>query len=90
MRTCRKQSRKGSGGLTIALLCLGFVSGCASTAMVNPSIRTHFIQIREQVSPQDLYVNVGDKVRWQNLRADPVKVRLLSHHHLDLVSTIRQ
>lgn len=81
-----KQGREGRGGLTIALLCLGIVSGCASASTVNPSIRTHFIQIREQVSPQDLYVSVGDEVRWQNLRPDPVKVRLLSHHRLDLVS----
>src|SRR5262249_23649510 len=53
---------------------------------VSPSSRTHFIQIREQVSPQDLYVYVGDEVPWQNLRPDPVRVGLLSHPGLDLVS----
>ena len=72
--------------LILALACLVCVAGCANTSTPNPSARTHFIQIREQVSPQDLYVTVGDEVRWQNLRSDPVKVSLLSHHRLDLVS----
>lgn len=74
------------GGFMIALACLAFVSGCANASPVNTSPRTHFIQIREQVSPQELYVYVGDEVRWQNLRPDPVKVSLLSHHRLDLVA----
>jgi len=78
--------RKRLGSLTIGLICLVYISGCANTSTISPSIRTHFIQIREQVSPQDLYVYVGDEVRWQNLRPDPVKVSLLSHHRLDLVS----
>jgi hypothetical protein len=73
-------------GLMISLACLAFVSGCANASTVSTSTRTHFIQIREQVSPQDLYVYVGDEVRWQNLRPDPVKVSLLSHPRLDLVS----
>jgi hypothetical protein len=81
----RQQSFKGRCGLSIAL-CLTFISGCSNTSTISPSIRTHFIQIREQVSPQDLYVNVGDEVRWQNLRPDPVKVSLLTHHRPDLVS----
>jgi hypothetical protein len=72
--------------LIIALACLASISGCAHTSTPNPSVRTHFIQIREQVSPQDLYVYVGEEVRWQNLRSDPVKVSLLSHHRLDLAS----
>jgi plastocyanin len=82
----KQHSLKGRGGLTIVLWYLAFVFGCANTSTVSSSIRTHLIQIREQVSPQDLYVNVGDEVRWQNLRPDPVKVSLLSHHRLDLVS----
>src|SRR5262249_11814342 len=66
------------GGLSIALVCLAFVFSCANGSTVSPSSRTQFIRIREQVSPQDLYVYVGDEVRWQNLRPDPVKVGLLS------------
>lgn len=82
----RQYSLMCCGGLTIALACLAFVLGCASGSTTSRSIRTHFIQIREQVSPKDLYVYVGDEVRWQNLRPDPVKVGLLSHVNQDLVS----
>lgn len=71
-------------GLTVALVCLALVAGCANPPGTQP-VRTHDIQIREHVSPQDLYVSIGDEVRWQNLRPDPVKVGLLSHHHLNLV-----
>lgn len=60
------------------------IAGCANQPATQP-VRTHDIQIREHVSPQDLYVTTGDEVRWQNLRTDPVKVGLLSHHHLSLV-----
>ena len=72
-------------GLTAVLVCLALIPGCANQPATQP-VRTHDIQIREHVSPQDLYVTTGDEVRWQNLRTDPVKVGLLSHHHLDLVS----
>jgi hypothetical protein len=82
----KQQSLTGRRDLIVACCSLALLSGCASVSTVNPSIRTHFIQIREQVSPQDLYVYVGDEVRWQNLRPDSVKVSLLSHHRLDLVS----
>jgi plastocyanin len=82
----RQYSLMHHTGLVIALACLALVSGCATGSTVDTSSRTHFIQIREQVTPQNLYVYVGDEVRWQNLRPDPVKVSLLSHHRLDLVS----
>lgn len=82
----RQHSLKHRDGLATALVCLAFVSGCASGSTASPSNRTHFIQIREQIGPQDLYVYVGDEVRWQNLRPDPVKVSLLTCLHSDLVS----
>jgi hypothetical protein len=82
----RQHRLKRRGALTTAIMCLAFVLGCASGSTTSRSIRTHFIQIPERVSPQDLHVNVGNEVRWQNLRPDPVKVGLLSHHRLDLVS----
>jgi len=82
----RQLSLECLGGLSIALVCLAFVLSCANGSTVRPSSRTHFIQIREQLSPQDLYVHVGDGVRWQNLRPDPVRVGLLSQPRLDLVS----
>ncbi|MEO5956519.1 MAG: hypothetical protein ABIR36_12630 [Nitrospiraceae bacterium] len=72
-------------GLTVVCVCLVLLAGCANPPGTQP-VRTYDIQILEQVSPQDLYVATGDEVRWQNLRSDPVKVGLLSHHHLSLVS----
>lgn len=69
----------------VVLLCMGMVSSCANPPLTQ-SVRTRDIHIRDHVSPPDLYVNAGDEVRWHNLRADPVKVGLLSHHQLDLVS----
>ena len=71
-------------GLTVVCVCMVLIAGCANQPATQP-VRTHDIQIREHVSPQDLYVTTGDEVRWQNLRPDPVKVGLLSHHHLSLV-----
>jgi len=57
------------GGLSLALVYLAFVFSCANGSTVRPSSRTHLIQIREQVSPQDLYVYVGDEVRWPESEA---------------------
>lgn len=70
--------------LTVVCVCLALLAGCANPPGTQP-VRTHDIQILEQVSPQDLYVATGDEVRWHNLRSDPVKIGLLSHHHLSLV-----
>jgi len=41
-------------------------------------VRTHYIHIQDAVSPQRLDVHVGDEVRWQNRRSEPVKISLLS------------
>lgn len=42
------------------------------------SLHTHYIQIQDSVSPPRLDVRVGDEVRWQNLRTEPVTISLLS------------
>ncbi|THJ21886.1 MAG: hypothetical protein CAF44_008840 [Nitrospira sp. CG24D] len=41
-------------------------------------MQTHYIRIQDIVSPQLLNVHVGDAVRWQNLRSEPVRISLLS------------
>ncbi|MDP2381628.1 MAG: hypothetical protein Q8N00_02370 [Nitrospirota bacterium] len=71
-------------GRTVVCVCLAVLAGCASPSSTQP-VRIHDIEILEHVSPQALYVATGDEVRWQNLRSDPVKIGLLSHHHLSLV-----
>ena len=60
--------------LLLPLLVIGW--GCSASSNRNPP-RVHYVQIRDSVAPMDLYVSVGDQVRWQNLRAEPVKIGIM-------------
>lgn len=62
----------------------GILSGCTHTGTV--PARTHAITIQDTVSPQRLYVQVGEEVRWQNLRSQPVHISLLTPLSSDSVS----
>ena len=42
-------------------------AGCANHTERADS-HVHYVQIRDTITPMDLYVSVGDQVRWQNLR----------------------
>ena len=55
------------------------LAGCASPRPGTSLLRTHYIHIQDAVSPQRLEVYIGDEVRWQNLRSEPVRISLLSH-----------
>ena len=55
------------------------LASCAAASPDAPPVRTHYIHIQDRVSPQRLDVQVGDEVRWRNLRNEPVKISLLSH-----------
>lgn len=55
------------------------LAGCAFLPAHTSPLRTHYVQIQDAVSPQRLDVQVGDEVRWQNLRSEPVRISLLSH-----------
>ncbi|MBX3238144.1 MAG: hypothetical protein KF814_18505 [Nitrospiraceae bacterium] len=46
----------------------------------------HYIQIRDSVSPTQVYASVGDEIRWQNLRPDSVKIGLLDARGLEEAS----
>jgi hypothetical protein len=70
-------------------LLIGALVGCLHPTAGDPSLRAHLVEIRDEISPQDLYVNVGDEIRWHNLRAEPVKIGLLNHPQLNLVSCER-
>ena len=65
------------------LLAVG--TGCS-----NPADRAgspvHYIQIRDTISPMELYVSVGDQVRWQNLRGESVRIGLLPGVDLEKTS----
>jgi hypothetical protein len=54
------------------------LAGCASAPPGTSLLCTHYIDIQDAVSTQRLNVQVGDEVRWQNLRSAPVRVSLLS------------
>ncbi|MDO9119001.1 MAG: hypothetical protein Q7U39_13670 [Nitrospira sp.] len=56
----------------------GILAACAAASPNATPLRTHYIHIQDAVSPQRLDVHVGDEVRWQNLRQEPVKIGLLS------------
>jgi plastocyanin len=71
-------------GLHHALRLAGLFTGaallasCAAASLDAPPLRTHYIHIQNNVSPQRLDVQVGDEVRWQNLRSEPVRISLLN------------
>lgn len=62
-------------------LCIvaGLLASCAAASPGTAPVRTHHIHIQDAVSPQHLNVHIGDEVRWQNLRSEPVRISLLSH-----------
>jgi hypothetical protein len=64
---------------------LALSTGCSSSANRATS-PIHYIQIRDTISPMDLYVSVGDQVRWQNLRGEPVKIGILPGVDLEKTS----
>lgn len=61
------------------LIGTGLLASCAAASPDALPLRTHYIHIQDGVSPQRLDVQVGDEVRWRNLRSEPVKISLLSH-----------
>lgn len=60
-------------------------AGCANHTERADS-HVHYVQIRDTITPMDLYVSVGDQVRWQNLRGEPVKIGLLPGVDLEKTS----
>jgi plastocyanin len=57
----------------------GLLAACAAASPGTAPVRTHYVHIQDAVSPQSLAVHIGDEVRWQNLRSEPVRISLLSH-----------
>ena len=67
--------------IRLAGLLIGAVllAACAAASSGAPPLRTHYIHIQDSVNPPRLDVHVGEEVRWQNLRSEPVRISLLSH-----------
>jgi hypothetical protein len=66
-----------------------FGSGCTSSPETTQRGQVIYVQIRDGVSPLELDASVGDEIRWQNLRSDPVKIGLLDTYDLKDVSCAR-
>lgn len=64
-------------------------SGCTSSPETTQQGQVIYVQIRDGVSPLELYASVGDEIRWQNLRSKPVKIGLHDTYRLDDVSCAR-
>lgn len=68
--------------LTGAVLPLLLIN-CAALPAPPPDSEVRYVRIEERVTPRDLYVYVGEEVRWQNLRPTPIKIGLLGNKVFD-------
>ncbi len=67
--------------LCIALLYPLSACGHRSVTAISATVRT--IQISDMVTPDTLYAKPGEEIRWENLRANPVRIGFLSMRLLD-------
>lgn len=70
--------------LLAVLLPAIFDSGCASKPDSRLTGTIKYFNIRNEVMPRQLTVQVGDEVRWQNLNQHAVRLRMLEEHGDDL------
>ncbi|MCE3221948.1 MAG: exported protein of unknown function [Nitrospira sp.] len=70
--------------LVYSLLVLGFDAGCSSKPDPRLTGSIRYFNIRTDVAPRQLIVQVGDEVRWQNLNQHPVRLRMLEEQGPDL------
>ena len=66
------------------LLAAVIGSGCASKPDSRLTGTIKYFNIRNEVMPRHLTVQVGDEVRWQNLNQHAVRLRMLEEHGDDL------
>lgn len=67
----------------VLLLTTGIVAGCASKSGPPLTGVIQYFNIRTEVAPRHLTVQVGDEVRWQNLNQHAVRLRMLEDHGAD-------
>lgn len=69
-----------------ALLTVGLEVGCSHKRATNLTGMVRYVNIRTEVAPRHLIVQIGDEVRWQNLNQNPVRLRLLEENKPELIA----
>ncbi|MGZ9159190.1 MAG: hypothetical protein ACXW36_10045 [Nitrospira sp.] len=70
--------------LLLVLFAIGFDAGCSSKPISRLTGSVRYFNIRTDVAPRHLIVQVGDEVRWQNLNHHAVRLRMLEDHGPEL------
>ena len=70
--------------LLLALLILGVNAGCVSKPGPRLTGSVRYFNIRTDIAPRHLIVQVGDEVRWQNLNQHAVRLRMLEDNGPEL------
>ena len=70
--------------LLLILLAFDFYAGCSPKPAPRLTGSIRFFNIRTDVAPRHLIVQVGDEVRWQNLNQHAVRLRMLEDHGSEL------
>ena len=63
--------------LVVGGLLAGDVTGCQSAAPTVGEVTVRHIHIRDEVTPLSLFAGVGEEIRWQNDREEPVQLSIL-------------
>jgi hypothetical protein len=69
--------------LSLCLALMPMLSACGHQSASTGSATVRTIQISDRVTPVVLYAKTGEEIRWQNLRANPVRVGFLTMRLLD-------
>ena len=61
----------------LVLTTVGFTTGCSTPSTTRLTGAVRYFNIRTDVAPRQLIVQIGDEIRWQNLNPHPVRLRML-------------
>ena len=70
--------------LLLILLAFDVSAGCSAKPAPRLTGSVRYFNIRTDVVPRHLIVQVGDEVRWQNLNQHAVRLRMLEDHGPEL------
>ncbi len=69
--------------ILFVLFAVGSDAGCNSTPGTRLTGTIRYFNIRTEVVPRHLIVQIGDEIRWQNLNQHPVLLRMLEDMSLN-------